>query len=214
MPYKDKDAVAAARLPARCCILFQFRIKWKCTQRTSAVMITRLGSLRRIFHYLLVLWEMCFVLLYGERGDAAMTRRHLHSFFSAVPLAWIMRIRMFAHGISAEIKYAHIRVKHFFSRFHWRMRCNRKISNVGWGVRGTWAKNFNRISWARIVDVRILPCRSIPTNRPIRFEVEINAQFDVNREVTKLCATNCWKIVQLMQNRRDYKTKATTPQYT
>lgn len=85
---------------------------------------------------------------------------------------------------------------------------------VGWGVRGTWAKNFNRISWARIVDVRILRCRSIPTDRPIRFEVEINAQFDVKREVTKLCATKCWKIVQLVQNRRDYKTKATTPQYT
>lgn len=65
----------------------------------------------------IVLWEMCFVLLYGERGDAAMTRRHLHSFFSAGV--------NYAHGISAEIKYAHIRVKHFFSRFHFRMRCKK-----------------------------------------------------------------------------------------
>lgn len=81
-----------------------FHAKWKCTLRTSAVMIARLDSARCIIiHYLL--WEMRSLLLCARCDRArrmamlqrAMTRRHLNLFFSPISLAWIMCICMFAH---------------------------------------------------------------------------------------------------------------------
>lgn len=168
-------------------------------------MITRLGSLRCIFLYL-VLWEICFVALYGACADAAMTNVNFaHSYVCTLNFR---RNKICAHprqaflvsiSVAHEMQSKNLECPRVVFHRCWRHGCTElKCYFMGSNLGQTQSKS----EYCEFFQLR-------PSGR-IPLSVKMNVQFnDHIRKMSKLCATKSYG----ERNRRDYKTKATTPHY-